>query len=69
MRNMAVSNRPRNRNGIAPDAKAAVRIVERAFALKRKHKSPLDGLTDAQIMAKIKKTRYTLFEDRFGSRS
>lgn len=57
------------RNGRKASPEAIRRLLVEAFAYKRAHPSPLNKLTDAQIMERIKKTRYQLFEERFAARS
>lgn len=69
MARTTLSKSKTKRNGRTVDPDAARRVVEEAFAYKRAHPSPLNNLTEAQIMARIKKTRYELFEARFAARS
>ncbi len=69
MKNEARRYRVNGRNGRKPNRAGAVKVVRAALAYKRSHPSPLDGLTDAEIMARIKKTRYELFEERFAPRT
>jgi len=51
------------------DLAAALAALDRARAHIKKHGSPFKGMTGGQILARIKKTRYEIFEERFAPRS
>ena len=65
MKQRTMRDRLHRRNGGKPDPVAARRAFEAALDYKRRHGTLFDGLTAAQILARIKKTRYELFEERF----
>lgn len=68
MSKVAVSKVVTKRNGRKPDPEKAREAVEEAFAYKRRMGGFFKGLTRREIIARIKKIRYKLFEERFAPR-